>query len=60
MKEFLYTLLRSLDCIEIKGKDNMEILIGCIYAIEGKIAEIEADEQIPGPIIDEKEVNENG
>lgn len=59
MKEFLYTLLRSLDRIEIKGKDNMEILIGCIYAIEGKIAEIEADEQIPGPIINE-EVNDNG
>lgn len=59
MKEFLYTLLRSLDCIEIKGKDNMEILIGCIYAIEGKIAEIEADEQIPGPIINE-EVSEDG
>lgn len=60
MKDFLYTLLRSLDRIEVHGKDNMEILIGCIYAIEGKIAEIEADEQIPGPIIDEQEVNDNG
>lgn len=59
MKEFLYTLLRSLERIETKGKDNLEILIGCIYAIEGKITEIEADEQIPGPIINE-EVNKDG
>lgn len=59
MKEFLYTLLRSLERIEVKGKDNLEIVIGCIYAIEGKIAEIEADEQNPGPIINE-EVTEDG
>ena len=60
MNEFLHTLLNSLNSIEIKGKDNLEILIGCIYAIESKIAEIEASEQIPGSIINEQEVNDNG
>lgn len=60
MKEFLNTLLNSLNALEIHGKTNLEIVVGCIYAVEAKIAEIEADEQIPGPIIHEEEVSEDG
>lgn len=60
MNDFLHTLLNSLNCIEVKGKDNLDTLLGCIMAIEHKIEELSADEQTPGPIIDEQEVNENG
>ena len=60
MKEFLYTLLTSLNNIEVKGKSNMDILLGCIVAVENKIEELSADESTPGPIIDEQEVNDNG
>lgn len=44
MKEFLANLLKSLDRIEVKGKDNMDIMLGCIVAIENVIAKIEAEE----------------
>lgn len=44
MNEFLHTLLNSLNCIEVKGKDNLDTLLGCMMAIERKIAEIESDE----------------
>lgn len=60
MKDFLYTLLTSLNNIEVKGKSNIDVLLGCIFAVENKIEELSADEQTPGPIIDEQEVNENG
>lgn len=59
MKEFLYTLYRSLDALTVRGKDNMEIVLGCMDAIGLKIAEIEADEQAPDPIINESEVSED-
>lgn len=60
MKEFLYTLYRSLDSLTVRGKDNLEIVLGCMDAIVQKIVEIEADEQTPGPIINESEVSEDG
>lgn len=60
MKQFLYTLYRSLDSLTVRGKDNMEIVLGCMDAISRKISEIEADEQTPGPIINESEVSEDG
>lgn len=41
MKDFLNTILRSLNRIEVKGKDNMDILLGCILVVEKKIAEME-------------------
>ena len=44
MIDFLNTLLRSINAIEVKGKDNLDVLLGCIYAIENKIAEIEREE----------------
>lgn len=43
MKEFLATLLQSLNQIEVRGKENMDVLLGCIFAIEKKISEIDAD-----------------
>lgn len=43
MKEYLYTMLRSLNALEIKGKDNMEVLLGCIMATERMISVIEAE-----------------
>lgn len=59
MKEFLYALYRSLDLLTVRGKDNMAIVLGCMDAIGQKIAEIEADEQAPSPIINESEVSED-
>lgn len=43
MKEYLYTMLRSLNSITVKGKDNMDTLLGCIYATEKMIEMIEAE-----------------
>ena len=45
MIDFLNTLLQSLNQIEIKGKDNMDILLGCIYAVEQKITELNTPEE---------------
>jgi len=44
MKEFLETLLKTLNCIEVKGKDNVNYLLGCICAVEKMIATIESNE----------------
>ena len=40
MVEFLETLLRSLNVIEIRGKGNMELLLGCISAVENAISQL--------------------
>lgn len=45
MKEFLRTLLFSLESIEIKGKSNLDTLLGCMMAIEQKIAELDSNEE---------------
>lgn len=45
MRGFLYSVYTSLCKIEVKGKDNLDILLGCILAIEGKIAEIDAENE---------------
>lgn len=37
MKDFLEKLLASLNQVEVKGKANMDILLGCMFAIEKKI-----------------------
>lgn len=41
MLDFLNTLLKSLNFIEVKGKSNMDILLGCIFAVENKIVELQ-------------------
>ena len=43
MNEFLNTLLQSLNSIEVKGKNNIDILLGCILAVE-KMQETMKDE----------------
>ena len=49
MKEFLEKLLKSLNELEVKGRNNIDILLGCMMAVENAI------EQIP-----ENEGEENG
>ena len=44
MKEYLMCLLRSLSCIEVKGKENLEILLGCIEATEQMLSVVERAE----------------
>lgn len=44
MKDFLNSLLQTLNCIEVKGKDNANYLLGCILAIEAAIKQIDAQE----------------
>lgn len=44
MKEFLITLISTLNGIEVKGKKNMDSLLGCIMAAEHELAKIEAEE----------------
>ena len=46
MKEFLASLLQTLNCIEVKGKDNMNYLLGCILAIEQQIKKIENEDSV--------------
>ena len=41
METFLKTLLESLNRIEVKGKENIDILLGCMMAIENAINELE-------------------
>lgn len=43
MKEFLTSLLQTLNCIEVKGKDNVNYLLGCILAIEGALKQMDSE-----------------
>lgn len=54
MKDFLYTLMRSLNTVEVRGRDNMDVLLGCINAIERMIVEIEKEESAPSPTINDE------
>lgn len=47
MKDFLNQLLQSLNLIEVKGKTNMDILLGCIMAIEQAIEQLSAPQPEP-------------
>ena len=42
MQEFLNQLLSSLNSIEVKGKNNLDILLGCMMAIENAIEQLNA------------------
>lgn len=53
MVDFLVALLRSLNSIEIKGRDNIDVLLGCMMAIENKIAEINEERNKDDVIIEE-------
>lgn len=52
MKDFLTTLLKSLNSIEVKGKENIDILLGCMMAVEQMISQLEA------PAENDKEAND--
>lgn len=52
MKEFLQQLLKSLNEIEIKGKENLDIMLGCMMAIEKAIKQIDSEQ--------DTEVSDNG
>lgn len=43
MKEFLETLIATLNSIEVKGKDNLDAVLGCIMAAEHQLAKIQAE-----------------
>lgn len=45
MKDFLERLAMSLNSIEVKGKDNMDTLLGCIIAIEHEIDKLNEDKE---------------
>ena len=40
MDTFLKTLLESLNRIEVKGKENIDILLGCMIAIENALEQL--------------------
>ena len=46
MDEYLNTLLSTLNTIEVKGKENMNLLLGAILATEQMISQLgkEADD----------------
>lgn len=51
MEEFLNNLLKSLNCIEVKGRDNLDVLLGCMIAIENAIEQLndpQKEEEING------------
>lgn len=44
--DFLNSLLVTLNGISVAGKDNMDHLLGCIIAIEGKIMALTAENEM--------------
>ena len=45
MDEFLRKMITSLNSLEIKGRENMSIVLGCIIACEQKLAELATKEE---------------
>ena len=45
MKDFLRQLLTSLEQVEVRGKHNLDIMLGCMMAIEQAIKKMETPEQ---------------
>lgn len=56
MEEFLRTLLATLNDIEVKGKQNMNLLLGAIMATEQELATLSVEES-EGEIINEEADN---
>ena len=44
MEDIFNSLLVTLNSIEVKGKDNMDKLMGCILLCEHQLAKIRAEE----------------
>ena len=45
MEQYLESLLLSLNSIEVRGKDNLNVLLGCILAVEAAIANLDKPEE---------------
>ena len=45
MEEYLEKLLKSLNQLEVKGKGNIDILLGCIMATEQMIAKLSEEKE---------------
>lgn len=39
--ELLKMVISTLDCIEVKGRDNLDKLLGCINALETVVLSVE-------------------
>ena len=48
MEDFLNTLLKSLNQIEVRGRQNLDVLLGCIMAIENAIEQLPKEEEDNG------------
>lgn len=46
MKEFLLTLINTLNSVEVKGKSNLDAILACIVAAERELAKIDAEESV--------------
>lgn len=55
MEKFLAQLQESLERLEVRGADNLNILLGCILAIKNAREALEAPPEIP-----KEEEAENG
>lgn len=45
MEEFLRSLLRSLEQLEVRGRENLDIVLGCMLAIERVLTQIQEKEE---------------
>ena len=43
MKDFLTQLLLTLNSIEVKGKENLDYLLGCMISVERAIAQLDEE-----------------
>ena len=43
MEDFFESLISTLNDIEVKGKANLDALLGCILAAEHELAKIQAE-----------------
>lgn len=55
MEEFFDNLLLSLNSLEVKGENNLNILLGCILAVKNARAAL-----APRPVHSNKEEKDNG
>lgn len=50
MMELIQQIINTLNTIEVKGKDNMSKLLGCIYALEEIIQNSEQTHKEDGEV----------
>ena len=47
METYLKKILASLNCIEVKGRENMDLLLGVILAVESMLAQLDTSTEDP-------------